>query len=48
MNPIIITENLEKNKLTYIEEDNITVGVSIVPINTVESLRELYIAYFLS
>ena len=33
---------------TYIEEDNIAIRVSIVPINPIESLRELNVTDFLS
>lgn len=33
---------------TYIKEDSVSVGISVMPINTIESLRKLDIANFLA
>jgi len=45
--PLLIPKMVEQG-ITYIKEDNITVRISVMPVNTIESLRELHIAYFLS
>jgi hypothetical protein len=36
------------NRLTYIKENNIAIGISIVQVNAIKTLWELYIARLLS
>jgi hypothetical protein len=36
------------NRLTYIKENNIAIGISIVQVNAIKTLWELYIACLLS
>lgn len=40
--------NSELFSVTYIKEDRVSVGITIIPINAIESLRELDIANLLS
>jgi len=43
----LLISQMVKKGITYIKEDNITVRISVMPVNTIKSLRELNIAYFL-
>jgi hypothetical protein len=39
--------NALRDGLTYVKENSVVVGISIVLINTVEPLRELHVTHFL-
>ncbi len=41
-------KEMSNSSSSYIKEDSVMIGISIIPINTIKSLGELHIAYTLA